>query len=72
MFFVCEQTIDWSLVDKEKYLSAMERSPVNDLEIKLLLKAALTNDIHNRDLFMKGIDHSYFFEGYQQFKTEDL
>ena len=67
-----QKTIDWSQIDKEKYLSAMERSPVNDLEIKAVLGAALTDDINNRQLFMKGLDHSYYFEGYQLFKSEDL
>ena len=66
------KTIDWSQIDKEKYLSAMERSPVNDLEIKTVLAKALTSDINNRELFMKGLDHSYYFEGYQLFKSEDL
>lgn len=67
-----QKTIDWSQVDKEQYLSAMERSPVNDLEIKAILTKALTSDINNRELFMKGLDHSYYFEGYQLFKSEDL
>lgn len=67
-----QKTIDWSQVDKEQYLSAMERSPVNDLEIKAVLAKALTSDINNRELFMKGLDHSYYFEGYQLFKSEDL
>ena len=67
-----QKTIDWSQIDKEKYLSAMERSPVNDLEIKAVLGEALTSDINNRELFMKGLDHSYYFEGYQLFKSEDL
>lgn len=67
-----QKTIDWSSIDKEKYLSAMERSPVNDLEIKAVFAAALTDDINNRELFMKGLDHSYYFEGYQLFKSEDL
>jgi len=67
-----QKTIDWSQIDKETYLSAMERSPVNDLEIKALLAEALTDDINNRELFMKGLDHSYYFEGYQLFKSEDL
>ncbi|WP_308518898.1 protein adenylyltransferase Fic [uncultured Veillonella sp.] len=67
-----QKTIDWSQIDKEKYLSAMERSPVNDLEIKAVLSKALTSDINNRELFMKGLDHSYYFEGYQLFKSEDL
>ena len=67
-----QKTIDWSQIDKEIYLSAMERSPVNDLEIKAILAEALTDDINNRELFMKGLDHSYYFEGYQLFKSEDL
>ena len=67
-----QKTIDWSQIDKEKYLSAMERSPVNDLEIKAVLAEALTDDINNRELFMKGLDYSYYFEGYQLFKSEDL
>ena len=67
-----QKTIDWSQIDKETYLSAMERSPVNDLEIKAVLAEALTDDINNRELFMKGLDHSYYFEGYQLFKSEDL
>lgn len=67
-----QKTIDWSQVDKEQYLSAMERSTVNDLEIKAVLSKALTSDINNRELFMKGLDHSYYFEGYQLFKSEDL
>ena len=67
-----QKTIDWSQVDKEQYLSAMERSPVIDLEIKTVLAKALTSDINNRELFMKGLDHSYYFEGYQLFKSEDL
>ena len=67
-----QKTIDWSQIDKEKYLSAMERSPVNDLEIKAVLGEALADDINNRQLFMKGLDHSYYFEGYQLFKSEDL
>ena len=67
-----QKTIDWSQIDKETYLSAMERSPVTDLEIKAVLAEALTDDINNRELFMKGLDHSYYFEGYQLFKSEDL
>lgn len=67
-----QKTIDWSQIDKETYLSAMERSPVNDLEIKAVLAEALTDDINNRELFMKGLDYSYYFEGYQLFKSEDL
>lgn len=67
-----EQVIDWNLVDKEDYLSAMERSVVRDIEIKALLKKALTDRINDRSLFMKGIDVSYYYEGYSEFKTEDL
>ena len=70
----CEigKVVDWSLVDKEDYLLAMERSPVKDIEIKYLLKNALTDKIDDRQLFMKGIDHSYYYEGYSIFKAEDL
>lgn len=64
--------VDWSLVDKEDYLLAMERSPIRDVEIKVLLKAALTDRINDREVYMKGIDHSYYYEGYTTFKTEDL
>ncbi|MCE2744646.1 MAG: Fic family protein [Burkholderiales bacterium] len=67
-----QQVVDWNLVDKEEYLSAMQRSPVKDLEIKTLLKAALTDQINDRTLYMKGIDISYYYEGYSEFKTEDL
>ena len=64
--------IDWSIVDKEDYLLAMERSPIKDIEIKHLLKNALTDKINDRQVFMKGIDHSYYYEGYTIFKAEDL
>ena len=64
--------VDWSLVDKEDYLLAMERSPIKDIEIKHLLKNALTEKVNDRQVFMKGIDHSYYYEGYTTFKTEDL
>ena len=64
--------VDWSLVDKEDYLLAMERSPIRDVEIKVLLKAALTDKINDREVYMKGIDHSYYYEGYSTFKAEDL
>ena len=64
--------IDWSAVDKEDYLLAMERSPVKDIEIKYILKQALTDKIANRELYMKGIDHSYYYEGYFIYKAEDL
>lgn len=67
-----KQVIDWNLVDKEEYLSAMQRSVVKDIEIKFLLKQALTNKINDRTLFMKGIDISYYYEGYSEFKTEEL
>lgn len=66
------KVIDWNVVDKEDYLSAMERSPVKDVEIKMLLKGALTDQIDDRNLFMKGIDVSYFYEGYSEFKTGEL
>lgn len=66
------QVIDWNLVDKEEYLSAMKRSVVKDIEIKVLLKEALTDRIHDRTLFMKGIDVSYYYEGYSEFKTDEL
>ncbi len=64
--------IDWSHVDKEDYLMAMERSPIKDIEIKYLLKSALTDDVQSREVYMKGIDHSYYYEGYTTFKTEEL
>ena len=66
------QVIDWSLVDKTDYLLAMERSPVKDIEIKHVLRAALTDKIHDREVYMKGIDMSYFYEGYIVYKTSDL
>lgn len=66
------QVIDWSHVDKEDYLSAMERSPIKDIEIKHTLKQALTDKINDRDVYMKGIDHSYYYEGYYTFKTSNL
>ena len=66
------KVVDWSKVDKEDYLLAMERSPIRDTEIKVVLKSALTSDINNRELYMKGIDHSYYYEGYTTFKTEEL
>ena len=66
------QVIDWNRVDKEDYLLAMERSPIKDIEIKHVLKLALTNEINNRDVYMKGIDTSYYYEGYITFKTEEL
>lgn len=66
------KVIDWSKVDKEDYLAAMERSPVRSLEIKALLKEALTDKINDRAVYMKGIDASYRYEGYSTYKTEDL
>lgn len=66
------QVVDWSHVNKEDYLFAMEHSPVRDIEIKVLLKAALTDDINNRAVFMKGIDESYKYEGYSTYKAEEL
>ena len=66
------QVIDWSKVDKDDYLMAMERSPVKDIEIKYILKAALTDEVDNRGIYMKGIDYSYYYEGYATFKTEEL
>ena len=66
------KVVDWSKVDKEDYLLAMERSPIKDVEIKVLLKNALTDEINSREVYMKGIDHSYYYEGYTAFRTEDL
>lgn len=66
------KVIDWSKVDKEDYLLAMERSPIKDIEIKHILKEALTDEIDSREVYMKGIDHSYYYEGYTTFKTEEL
>ena len=66
------KVVDWSKVDKEDYLLAMERSPIKDVEIKVLLKAALTDEVDSREIYMKGIDHSYYYEGYTTFKAEDL
>ncbi len=66
------QVIDWSLVDKDNYLLAMERSPIKDIEIKFLLKQALTDKIHDREIYMKGIDASYYYEGYTLYKTENF
>lgn len=66
------KVIDWSQVDKEDYLLAMERSPIKDIEIKHILKNALTDDINSREVYLKGIDHSYYYEGYTTFKTEEL
>ena len=64
--------VDWSKVDKEDYLLAMERSPIRDIEIKHILKNALSDDIDSREIYMKSIDHSYYYEGYTTFKTEEL
>ena len=64
--------IDWTRVDKEDYLLAMERSPIKDTEIKVLLSRALTDQTDSREVFMKGIDHSYLYEGYHTFKTAEL
>ena len=66
------KVVDWSRVDKEDYRLAMERSPIKDVEIKVLLKGALTDEINSREVYMKGIDHSYYYEGYTTFKTEEL
>ncbi len=66
------QVIDWSQVNKEDYLLAMERSPVKDLEIKVLLKAALTDKINDREIYMKGVDASYHYEGYEVYRTADI
>lgn len=66
------RVVDGSRVDKEDYLLAMERSPIKDIEIKFLLKNALTDHINDREIYMKGIDHSYYYEGYYVFRTEDL
>lgn len=64
--------VDWSQVDKEDYFLAMERSPIKDIEIKHILKNALTDDINSREVYLKGIDHSYYYEGYTTYKTEEL
>lgn len=66
------KVVDWSQVDKEDYLLAMERSPIKDIEIKHILKNALTDKVDDREVYMKGIDHSYYYEGYTTFKTEEL
>ncbi|EMB86717.1 protein adenylyltransferase Fic [Streptococcus mutans] len=66
------RVIDWSLVDKEDYLLAMERSPIRDIEIKHILRQALTNQVDSREIYMKGIDHSYYYEGYTLYKTDEL
>ena len=67
-----QKVVDWSKVDKEDYLLAIERSPIRDIEIKYILKNALTDEINSREVYMKGIDHSYYYEGYVTFKTEEL
>ena len=64
--------VDWSKVEKDDYLLAMERSPIRDIEIKHVLRAALTDQVNSREMFMKGIDHSYYYEGYTAFQTEKL
>ena len=66
------RVVDWSQVDKEDYLLAMERSPIKDIEIKHILRAALTDKINDREMFMKGVDHSYYYEDYTTFKTDQL
>lgn len=66
------QVVDWSKIEKEDYLMAMERSPIKDIEIKYILKAALTDQINDLEVYMKGIDHSYYYEGYVTYKTEEL
>ena len=66
------KVVDWSKVDKEDYLLAMERSPIKDIEIKHLLKNALTDEVDNREVYLKGIDNSYYYEGYNAFRSENL
>lgn len=66
------QVVDWSKIEKEDYLMAMERSPIKDIEIKYILKTALNDQINDREVYMKGIDHSYYYEGYVTYKTEEL
>ena len=66
------QVVDWSKIEKEDYLMAMERSPIKDIEIKYILNAALTDQINDREIYMKGIDHSYYYEGYNIYKSENL
>ena len=66
------KVVDWSKVDKEDYLLAMERSPIKDVELKVLLKGALTDEINSREVYMKRIDQSYYYEGFTAFKTEEL
>ncbi len=67
-----QKVIDWNMINKEDYLSAMERSPVNDLEIRYLISNALTDEINDRELYMRGIDVSYFYEGYSEYTIDDL
>ena len=67
-----KKVVDWSKVDKEDYLLAMERSPIRDIEIKHILKSALTDEVNSREVYMKGIDYSYYYEGYTTFKAEEL
>ena len=64
--------VDWNIIDKQDYLRAMERSPVKDIEIKHILKQALTDKINDLTIFMKGIDASYFYEGYNCYNIDDL
>ena len=66
------KVINWSMVDKEDYFMAMERSPIKDIEIKHILREALIDDINDREIYMKGIDHSYYYEGYAEFKAQEL
>jgi len=66
------KVVDWNLIDKDNYLSAMERSPINDLEIRYLINNALTTSIDDREVYMKGIDVSYYYEGYTEYTTDDL
>jgi cell filamentation protein len=67
-----QQVVDWNQIEKEDYLMAMQRSPIKDIELKHLLKNALTSKIHDREVYLKGIDVSYYYEGYITFKTEEL
>ena len=67
-----KQVVDWSRVDKDDYLLAMDRSPIKDIEIKYILKNAMTDKINDREMYMKGIDHSYYYEGYTEYRTEEL
>ena len=67
-----KRVVDWNLINKEDYLSAMERSPVKDLEIKYLISNALTDKINDREIFMKGIDISYYYEGYIEYNVDEL